>query len=140
MTIPEAVQLVLQSGAYAEGGEIFVLDMGKPIKIYDLAWDLIKLSGFVPNKNIKIEIMGLRPGEKLYEELLMSGEGLTNTKHEKIFVVRPTFSDLTVMRERMKELKGIIEEDNMDELVSKIGEIPTYCRKFGGGQEVAASF
>jgi len=69
MTIPEAAQLVLQSGAYAQGGEIFVLDMGQPVKIYDLAWDLIKLSGFEPNKDIEIRITGLRPGEKLYEEL-----------------------------------------------------------------------
>ena len=106
MTIPEAAQLVLQAGAYAEGGEIFVLDMGKPVKIYDLAWDLIKLSGFEPNKDIKIEITGLRPGEKLYEELLMSEEGLTNTKHEKIFIGKPTFSDLGVMKERMRRIEG----------------------------------
>jgi len=129
MTIPEAAQLVLQSGAYAQGGEIFVLDMGQPVKIYDLAWDLIKLSGFVPNKDIKIEITGLRPGEKLYEELLMSEEGLVNTKHEKIFIGRPTFSDLSEIKEKMRELEGVIMENDVQALISKIGEIvPTYNR------------
>ncbi|MBU3101562.1 MULTISPECIES: polysaccharide biosynthesis protein [Clostridium] len=129
MTIPEAAQLVLQSGAYAQGGEIFVLDMGKPVKIYDLAWDLIKLSGFVPDKDIKIEVTGLRPGEKLYEELLMSEEGLTNTKHEKIFIGKPTFTDLSVMKEKMLELAVIIEKDDVQLLIEKIGEIvPTYNR------------
>ena len=129
MTIPEAAQLVLQAGAYAEGGEIFVLDMGEPVKMYDLAWDLIKLSGFEPNKDIKIEIIGLRPGEKLYEELLMSEEGLTNTKHEKIFIGKPMFSDLGEIRGRMKELQEIIEEDNISSLIKKIEEIvPTYNR------------
>jgi FlaA1/EpsC-like NDP-sugar epimerase len=129
MTIPEAAQLVLQSGAYAEGGEIFVLDMGQPVKIYDLACDLIKLSGFEPNKDIKIEITGLRAGEKLYEELLMSEEGLSNTKHEKIFIGKPVFSDLGVMVERMKELEKIIEEDDVLLLINKIEEIvPTYNR------------
>lgn len=129
MTIPEAAQLVLQSGAYAEGGEIFVLDMGQPVKIYDLAWDLIKLSGFEPGKDIKIEITGLRPGEKLYEELMMSEEGLMNTKHEKIFVGRPTFSDLVVLRERMEELKDTIDSDDVGLLIKKIEEIvPTYNR------------
>ncbi|MBU3197740.1 polysaccharide biosynthesis protein [Clostridium estertheticum] len=129
MTIPEAAQLVLQSGAYAQGGEIFVLDMGKPVKIYDLAWDLIKLSGFIPGIDIKIEITGLRPGEKLYEELLMSEEGLTNTKHEKIFIGKPTFTDLSVIKERMKELAVIIEKDDVQLLIDKIGEIvPTYNR------------
>ncbi|MBX4270569.1 polysaccharide biosynthesis protein [Clostridium estertheticum] len=129
MTIPEAAQLVLQSGAYAQGGEIFVLDMGKPVKIYDLAWDLIKLSGFTPDKDIKIEITGLRPGEKLYEELLMSEEGLTNTKHKKIFIGKPTFTDLSVMKEKMLELAVIIEKDDVQLLIDKIGEIvPTYNR------------
>jgi len=129
MTIPEAAQLVLQAGAYAKGGEIFVLDMGKPVKIYDLAWDLIRLSGFEPNVDIKIEVIGLRPGEKLYEELLMSEEGLINTKHEKIFIGKPTFSDLSEMKERMNQLKEIIEKDNVDLLISKIQEIvPTYNR------------
>ncbi len=129
MTIPEAAQLVLQSGAYAQGGEIFVLDMGKPVKIYDLAWDLIRLSGFEPGKDIKIEVTGLRPGEKLYEELMMSEEGLENTKHEKIFVGRPTFSDLVELRERMEELRKIIDRDDVEELIVKIGQIvPTYTK------------
>ena len=130
MTIPEAAQLVLQAGEYAKGGEIFVLDMGKPVKIYDLAWDLIKISGFEPNKDIKIEITGLRPGEKLYEELLMDEEGLINTKHEKIFIGRPTFSDLGEMQERMRELTGIIELDDEKLLIKKIEEIvSTYKRR-----------
>lgn len=129
MTIPEAAQLVMQAGAYAEGGEIFVLDMGQPVKIYDLAWDLIKLSGFEPNKDIKIEITGLRPGEKLYEELMMSEEGLQNTKHEKIFVGTPTFSNLSEIKEKMRELEGIIDGDDLGELIEKIEEIvPTYNR------------
>jgi len=129
MTIPEASQLVLQAGAFAEGGEIFVLDMGKPVKIYDLAWDLIKLSGFEPNKDIKIEITGLRPGEKLYEELLMSEEGLTNTKHKKIFIGRTTFQDFDSLKIKLGELKIIAEEENTDVLIRKVQEIvPTYQR------------
>ena len=130
MTIPEASKLVLQAGAYANGGEIFVLDMGKPVKIYDLAYDLIKLSGFEPNKDIRIKISGLRPGEKLYEELLMSEEGLSNTKHEKIFIGKPTFTDIEVLKEKLNELKEIIEEDEIEKLIFKIEEIvPTYTRK-----------
>ena len=89
MTIPEAVQLILQAVTYAKGGEIFVLDMGEPVKIYDLAVNVIKLLGYEPNVDIPIQITGLRPGEKLYEEILMSEEGLTATKHEKIFVTEP---------------------------------------------------
>ncbi|MCB2293985.1 polysaccharide biosynthesis protein [Clostridium algoriphilum] len=135
MTIPEAAQLVLQAGAYAKGGEIFVLDMGKPVKIYDLAWDLIKLSGFVPNEDIKINIIGLRPGEKLYEELLMSEEGLTNTKHEKIFIGRPTFTDLDEIKERLKQLTEIIKKDDVGLLIEKIKEIvPTYNRSVGDSE------
>lgn len=130
MTIPEASKLVLQAGAFANGGEIFVLDMGEPVKIYDLACDLIKLSGFEPNKDIKIKVTGLRPGEKLYEELLMSEEGLTNTKHEKIFIGKPIFTDIKILNEKLNELKEIVEKDNVNELISKIEEIvPTYKRK-----------
>lgn len=109
MLIPEAAQLVLQAGAYAEGGEIFVLDMGKPVKIYDLTRDLIKLSGFEPEKDIKIEISGLRPGEKLYEELLMNEEGLTKTRHEKIFIGKPGKYDLDRLKLGIKALIDISE-------------------------------
>lgn len=104
MTIPEASQLVLQAGAYAKGGEIFVLDMGKPVRIYDLAENLIKLSGFEPNKDIKIEVTGLRPGEKLYEELLMNEEGLTETKHKKIFIGKPGDFDINDIAKKTDEL------------------------------------
>ncbi|WP_442953114.1 polysaccharide biosynthesis protein [Paenibacillus sp. Soil750] len=89
MTIPEAVQLVIQAGAFAKGGEIFVLDMGEPVKIVDLATDLIRLSGFEPGVDMEIQFSGIRPGEKLYEELLLSEEGLGNTSHDRIFVGSP---------------------------------------------------
>lgn len=85
MTIPEASQLVLQAGAMGNGGEVFLLDMGEPVKIVDLAKNMIRLSGFEPNKDIRIEFTGLRPGEKLYEELLTSEEGTNTTTHKKIF-------------------------------------------------------
>ncbi|NLK39870.1 MAG: polysaccharide biosynthesis protein [Clostridiales bacterium] len=89
MTIPEAVSLILQAAAYAKSGEIFIFDMGKPVKIADLAKNLIRLSGYVPDVDIKIEYIGLRPGEKLYEELLMDGEGKKNTKNKMIYVAQP---------------------------------------------------
>lgn len=130
MTIPEAAKLVLQAGAFAKGGEIFVLDMGEPVKIYDLAYDLIKLSGFEPNKDIKIKITGLRPGEKLYEELLMSEEGLSNTTHKKIFIGKPTFTDIEDLKRRLYELRRSLDNDNINELISTVEEIvPTYKRK-----------
>ena len=88
MTIPEAVSLVLQAGAYAKNGEIFVLNMGEPVKIVDLARNLIKLSGYEPDVDIKIEFTGLRPGEKLYEELLMDEEGMQTTENKRIFIGR----------------------------------------------------
>ena len=89
MTIPEAVSLVLQAGAYAHGGEIFVLDMGKPVKILDMAKNLIKLSGLEPDVDIEIKFIGLRPGEKLYEEMLMKEEGMQTTLNKMIHVGKP---------------------------------------------------
>ncbi len=108
MTIPEAVQLVLQAGAMAKGGEIFVLDMGEPVKIYDLARNLIKLSGFEPDVDIKIEFTGLRPGEKLYEELLLAEEGIEATKNNKIYIAKPLHTDLAILRREIECLKDII--------------------------------
>jgi FlaA1/EpsC-like NDP-sugar epimerase len=144
MTIPEAAQLLLQAGAYAEGGEIFVLDMGKPVKIYDLACDLIRLSGFEPHKDIEIKITGLRPGEKLYEELLMAEEGLGSTKHNKIFVGRPTFSDLDVLKRKFVELRFVIENGSREEFIKKVEElVPTYKRvdnsAEAGDEEIAST-
>ncbi len=107
MTIPEAVSLILQAVTYAQGGEIFVLDMGEPVKIYDLAETLIKLTGFVPNVDIPIKITGLRPGEKLYEELLMAEEGLTSTKHNKIFISKPTEISPEEINNALEELSDI---------------------------------
>lgn len=107
MTIPEAVQLILQAVTYAKGGEIFVLDMGEPVKIYDLAVSLIKLLGYEPNVDIPIEITGLRPSEKLYEEILMSEEGLTSTKHDKIFISKPMHMEMTELEEKLELLKEL---------------------------------
>ena len=126
MTIPEAVQLVLQAGAMAKGGEIFVLDMGQPVKIYDLAKNLIRLSGFEPEKDIDIVFTGLRPGEKLYEELLLAEEGLRATKNDKIYVAQPVFTDLALLRKQIETLKDIISRgyDGIIEYVQDI--VPTY--------------
>ncbi len=126
MTIPEAVQLVIQAGAMAKGGEIFVLDMGQPVKIFDLARNLIKLSGFEPDEDIKIEVTGLRPGEKLYEELLLDEEGLQSTANDKIFVAQPVFTDLALLRREIDHLKEVImtDADGIMNYVQMI--VPTY--------------
>jgi len=129
MTIPEAAQLVLQAGAYAKGGEIFVLDMENPVKIYDLACDVIRLSGYVPNEDIQIKFIGLRPGEKLYEEVLTEEEGLNQTAHKKIFVGKPTFDDFDTLMVKINEFEEIVEEDNREKIVKKLEElVPTYKR------------
>ncbi len=126
MTIPEAVSLVLQAGANAVGGEIFVLDMGKPVKILTLAENLIKLSGFTPYQDIKIEFTGLRPGEKLYEELLMSEEGLSATDNSLIYIGKPIEFDEEEFLATLDELKDVMYDENADvrALVKKI--VPTY--------------
>lgn len=137
MLIPEAAQLVLQAGAFAKGGEIFVLDMGKPVKIYNLACDLIKLSGLEPNKDIKIVFTGLRPGEKLYEELLMSEEGLENTSHNKIYVGQPTFEDMDTLKEKLDQLHALLEVNDIKEIKHQMQKIvPTYHYK--NEDEIAA--
>lgn len=129
MTIPEAVQLVLQAITYAKGGEIFVLDMGEPVKIYDLAVSLIKLSGLEPNVDIPIEVTGLRPGEKLYEELLMSEEGLTTTEHDKIYIAKPSNITMKELDEKLKIWNETIKDENitMEQIKSNVKSvIPTY--------------
>ena len=112
MTISEAVQLVIQAATYAKGGEIFVLDMGEPVKIYDLAVSMIKLSGYEPNVDIQIKISGLRPGEKLYEELLMGEEGLTKTEHEKIFIGKPIDLQMSEIEEKLETLQTLITDES----------------------------
>ena len=129
MTIPEAVQLILQAVTYAKGGEIFVLDMGKPVKIYDLAVSLIRLMGYEPNVDIPIIITGLRPGEKLYEELLMAEEGLVSTKHDKIFITQPMHLEEDELNEKLDELGSIkYNEDYSTEKVKEVmaNVVPTY--------------
>ncbi len=126
MTIPEAVSLVLQAGAYAKGGEIFVLDMGEPVKILDLAKNLILLSGHKPNDDIPIVFTGLRPGEKLYEEMLMEEEGLQSTANKMIHIGRPIEMDEEKFMEQLEELKEYVvkEPEDIREWVKRI--VPTY--------------
>ena len=128
MTIPEAVSLVLQAGANAKGGEIFVLDMGKPVKILDLAKNLIRLSGYVPDEDIKIEFSGLRPGEKLYEELLMEEEGLQDTDNKRIHIGKPICFDENELMKQLAELEELIRDEHVDvrDVVKNI--VPTYHR------------
>lgn len=122
MTISEAVSLVLQAGAYASGGEIFVLDMGEPVRIVDLANNLIRLSGFTPDKDIVIEYVGLRPGEKLYEELLMDEEGLQETKNRLIHIGKPIMLDEEAFWDGLLKLKLAINDEacNIREIVKRI--------------------
>ena len=129
MTIPEAVGLVLQAMTFAKGGEIFVLDMGEPVKIYDLAVSLIKLSGLEPDVDIPIKITGLRPGEKLYEELLMAEEGLKKTAHNKIFIGE--LSDITYseLESKLDKLRAVIKSEDtplniMEQTIREV--VPTY--------------
>ena len=126
MTIPEAVSLVLQAGAYANGGEIFVLDMGEQVKIYDLAVNLIKLSGYEPDKDIEIKITGLRPGEKLYEERLMAEEGMEKTANDRISIGKPIEMDDAHLFATLEKLydEAYGESEKMKDLVKEL--VPTY--------------
>lgn len=114
MTIPEAVSLVLQAGAYAKGGEIFVLDMGEPVKILDLAVNLIKLSGYKPGEDIEIKFTGLRPGEKMYEELLMQQDNLDKTENKMIFVEKPSYFNEEIFERQMEKLITDAKEESAD--------------------------
>lgn len=127
MTIPEAVQLVLQAGSQAEGGEVFLFDMGKPVKINDMAEDLIRLHGLTPGRDIKIVYTGLRPGEKLYEELLTSEEGTTSTKHKKIFKARIQPLDEADLKQSLQTLQKITDRQILLQTLKHM--IPTYKSK-----------
>ena len=126
MTIPEAVSLVLQASFYAKGGEIFILDMGEPVKIDDMARNLIRLSGYTPDVDIEVKYTGLRPGEKLYEEILMNEEGLQNTENKLIHIGEPIVFDDEWFKQKLKELDiaAISESPRMKDMVAEI--IPTY--------------
>lgn len=126
MTIPEAVSLVLQAGAYARGGEIFVLEMGAPVRIDDMARNLIRLSGYTPDVDIKIEYTGLRPGEKLYEELLMAEEGMKETANKLIHIGKPIEMDEETFFDKLVELKEACynDDESIKEKVQKL--VPTY--------------
>lgn len=126
MTIPEAVSLVLQAGAYAKGGEIFVLDMGEPVKILDLAKNLIRLSGYKVDEDIKIEFTGLRPGEKLYEELLMDEEGMKDTENKLIHIGKPIELDEELFFRQLDDLKNAAKNESIDikQIIKQI--VPTY--------------
>ena len=129
MTIPEAVSLVLTAGGIAKGGEIFILDMGEAVKIKDLAENLIRLSGFKPGEDINIEYTGLRPGEKLYEELLLDEEGITKTDSDKIYIGKPIEMDLDKFRGQLEDLRQYAEDNNEDKIESVISSIvPTFKR------------
>jgi FlaA1/EpsC-like NDP-sugar epimerase len=133
MTIPEAVSLVLQAGFYAKGGEIFILDMGEPVRIYDLAYNLIKLSGLEPNVDIEIRVTGLRPGEKLYEERLMAEEGMERTANELISIGHPIELDEGHLEATLALLRAAGEAGDPAEIRRLVAElVPTYT--FGDTQ------
>ena len=127
MTIPEAVQLVLEAGAMASGGEIFVLDMGEPVRIYDLACDLIRLSGYEPGKDIAIEFTGLRPGEKMFEEIRLDAESFNKTSNEKIVVLKPVPRDEAALNAELEELERRLESGDDAVVFDQIQHmVPTF--------------
>lgn len=135
MTIPEAVKLVITASEIAKGGEIFVLDMGDPVKILDLAENLIRLAGFLPYKDIPIIFTGLRPGEKLYEELLMSEEGLQNTENAKIFIGNPGAFDTDTFLTRLENLRAIAMSNNRERTVREVIKmVPTFIENPDTGE------
>ena len=123
MTIPEAVSLVLEAGAIARGGEIFVLDMGDPVKITTLAENLIRMYGKVPYRDVEIKFTGLRPGEKLFEELLMDEEGLQSTENKKIFIGNQITIDPDKLTVQLDELHQVAERNDNEATVKKLEEM-----------------
>ncbi|MGM0419870.1 MAG: polysaccharide biosynthesis protein [Bacillota bacterium] len=123
MTIPEAVQLVMQAGSLSKGGEVFVLDMGEPVKIIDLARDLIRLSGLEPGEDIKIEITGLRPGEKLHEELLNDGEDNIATEHQRIFISKLAKAPDCDLQQELEVLWDLLDSDDNNRLIEKMVDV-----------------
>ena len=131
MSIPESAQLILQAGAMGESGEIFILDMGKPIRILDMARDLIRLHGFEPERDIPIQFIGLRPGEKLYEELITQGEGVVSTAHEKILVLRGNACERKDLEAHIDELISVARTNDANAIKKKLKEIvPEYRPQF----------
>jgi FlaA1/EpsC-like NDP-sugar epimerase len=134
MTIPEACQLILQAGSMGEGGEIFILRMGTPIRIDDLARDLIRLSGFEPEVDIPIEYIGLRPGEKLYEELITEGEGIVPTSHDKILVLRGAECDLEVLNGKIDGVARLAYDHEGEAIRGMLKEIVSEYSPAGRGE------
>ncbi|CAN2039097.1 O-antigen biosynthesis protein WbqV [Candidatus Magnetomoraceae bacterium gMMP-15] len=127
MSIPEAAQLILEAGAMGEGGEIFILDMGEPVRVVDMARDLIRLHGYEPERDIAIQYIGLRPGEKLYEELITEGEGIVKTEHEKIMVLRGNVCNFNLLQEQIDQLINISYTYDAKKIKEKLKEIvPEY--------------
>ena len=127
MTIPEAAQLVLEAGAMAKGGEIFVLDMGEPVYISDLAKDLIRLSGYEPEKDIKIVYTGLRPGEKLFEEISLADEDVDKTSNKKITIMKPIQFDPTLLACEIKDIEEAVRAEDDELMFAKVKElVPTF--------------
>ena len=123
MTIPEACQLVLEAGAMGNGSEIFIFDMGEPVRIIDLAHKMIKLAGFIPEEEIKIKVVGLRPGEKLFEELLTDASTTLPTHHQKIMIAKDNTENYISLNEAILELIDLANENKSDALVTKMKQI-----------------
>ncbi|MCX5829762.1 MAG: nucleoside-diphosphate sugar epimerase/dehydratase [Deltaproteobacteria bacterium] len=141
MSIPEAAQLILQAGAMGQGGEVFILDMGKPVKIVDMARDVIRLHGFEPDRDIPIEFIGLRPGEKLYEELITVGEGIMPTSHQKIKVIQGNHGDFQILSAEIDELIAVADTFDAEAIKRELQKIvPEFTpQKSKGGEHEGAS-